>query len=80
MAVRLSALCTGCSLPSGTFLVLISVRGGVNPMVIVQLEELAQLKNPMTSPGIEPVTFQPAAQYLNQLHHCVDYVMKNCTN
>jgi hypothetical protein len=33
---------------------------------MVQLEGLAQLKNPMTS-GIEPATFQLVAQCLNQL-------------
>jgi hypothetical protein len=44
MAVRLSALRTGRSLPSGRFLVLISVRDWVDPRVIVQLEGLGKLK------------------------------------
>jgi hypothetical protein len=40
----------GCQpLPPGRFLVLISVRGWVDPRATVQLEELGQLKNPMTS-------------------------------
>jgi hypothetical protein len=37
----------------------------------VQLEELGQLKNPVTSSGIEPATFQLVAQYLDQLRYCV---------
>jgi hypothetical protein len=32
-------------------------RGWVNPRVIVRLEGLGQLKNPITSSGIELVTF-----------------------
>jgi hypothetical protein len=49
MAVRLSALRAGRPLPSGRFLVLISVRGRVDPRATVRLEGLGQLKNPMTS-------------------------------
>jgi hypothetical protein len=55
--VRLSAPCTGCPLPPGRFMVLISIRGWVDPSAIVWLEGLGQLKNPMTSLGIEPATF-----------------------
>jgi hypothetical protein len=44
----------GHLIPQGRFLVLISVRGCVDPRAIVRLEKLGQLKNPMTSPGIEP--------------------------
>jgi hypothetical protein len=58
MAVRLSASCAGRPLPPGTLLVLISLRGGVDPRAIVRLEGLGQLKkSPMTSSRIEPATF-----------------------
>jgi hypothetical protein len=61
MVVRLSALCTGHLLLPGRFLVLISVRGRINPRAIVWLEGLGKLKNPMTSSGIKSVTFQLVA-------------------
>jgi hypothetical protein len=37
----------------------------------VWVEGLGQMKNPMTSSGIEPATFQLVAQRLNQLHYRV---------
>jgi hypothetical protein len=61
MAVRLSALRAGRFLPSRTFLVLTSVRGWVDPRVVVQLEGLGQLENEMTSSRIEPATFRHVA-------------------
>jgi hypothetical protein len=53
------------------FLVLISVRGRVDPRATVRLKGLGQWKNPMTSLGIKPVTFQLVAKCLNQLYNCV---------
>jgi hypothetical protein len=53
--------------PPGRFLVLIFVRGWVNPRAIVWLEVLHQLKNPVTSSGIIPTTFQLLAYCLNQV-------------
>jgi hypothetical protein len=55
MVVRLSALRSGRSFYSPVrFLILISVRGCVDPRAIVRLEGLSQLKNLVTSTGILP--------------------------
>jgi hypothetical protein len=51
MAVRLSALRAGRPLPTGRY----------DPRAIVRLGGLGQLKNPITSSGIEPATFQLVA-------------------
>jgi hypothetical protein len=66
MAVMLSALCAGRPLPQGRFLVLIPIRGWVDPRAIVRLEGLGRLKNLMTSSGIEPVTYLPACNIVPQ--------------
>jgi hypothetical protein len=49
MAARLSALCAGRFLPPGKFLVLISVRGWVDPSARVSLEGLRKLKKSTSS-------------------------------
>jgi hypothetical protein len=60
MAVRLSALRAGRPLPPGIFLVLIFVRGWVDPRAIVRLEGLGKLKK-FTPSGFDPATFRLVA-------------------
>jgi len=63
---RLSALRIGLFYPQQILLVLISVRGCIDPRATVRTEAFfMSMKNPLTPAGIEPATFRFVAQHLN---------------
>jgi hypothetical protein len=62
--------------PTGRFLILISVRGLVDPRAILRLEK----KNPKTLSVMEPATFGLVAYWLNKLRYRVPQVVKQSLN
>jgi hypothetical protein len=75
MVVMFSALLAGGPLFPGRFLVLISVRGRVDPRAIIWLEGLGQLKNQATSSVFESATSRLEVYCLNQLCYHIPHLI-----
>jgi hypothetical protein len=71
MAVRLSVLRAGRPLPPRRFLVLISVKGCMDPMARVRLEGLGQLKKSNDFIGNRTGDLSACSICLNQLRYRV---------
>jgi hypothetical protein len=56
------------------FLVLISIRNWVGPRAMVRSEGNMSLKNPVTTPGIDPGTVRTIAQRLNNYASLINVV------
>jgi hypothetical protein len=66
-SAKMTALRAGRALPPGYLLVLISVRGWINPWPMVRLERLGKWKHLTTSSALEPETFCHITQLLNHI-------------
>jgi hypothetical protein len=70
-----SALGAGCALLQEYLLILVSVRGRVNPRIIFRSKVLGKLKNVFTSSGFESATFGLVASRLNHLRYRVPHTI-----
>jgi hypothetical protein len=74
---RFAVLRTGRLCHQYIILVLISVRGRIDPNAIVQSGELCQSKIPIKPLGIKYATFRIVSQSLNKLRHGVPGYYRN---